>query len=257
MMVHGVDVTTGVLLALAGVLAGFLNTVASGGSALTLPAIIALGLDPVMANATNRVPIVLGCAVAVWKFHQAGQLPWRLGARLSAPLAAGGLIGVILAANLSEMRTGWLTTLAVVLAAVVVLFNPAKWLHADRPQTEPNTGWLVLALLLAVGFWGGLIAVDSATFALAALVLVAHLPIREANAVKVLGLGLVALIGVVVFTARGQIDWLWAIPLSVGGMAGSLLGARVSLGPHASRWIFWILVGGLGTETLRLGLHYL
>lgn len=45
-----------------GVLAGFLNTVASSGSALTLPTMIALGLHPVMANATNRVPIVVGCA---------------------------------------------------------------------------------------------------------------------------------------------------------------------------------------------------
>ncbi len=257
MLVHGIDVTTALALISAGLVAGFLNTVASSGSAVTLPVMIALGLSPVEANATNRVPIVVGCAVAVWKFHQAGQLPWRLATRLSAPLLIGGIIGVTVAANLTEMRTGWLTTFAVALAATVVLSNPGKWLHADHPDAAPNTGPVVLALLGAVGFWGGLIALDSATFALAVLVLVAHLPIREANAIKLLGFGLVAFVAVIAFSSEGDIDWLWALPLSVGGVAGSLMGTRVSLGPNASRWIFWLLVVVLGAEAIRLGIRFL
>lgn len=238
-------------------LAGFLNTVASSGSAVTLPAMITLGLDPVMANATNRVPIVVGCAVAVWKFHRAGQLPWDVARRLTPPLLAGGLIGVVLAANLDDMRTGWLTTLALALAAVVVLFNPAKWLHGDQPEASAQAGPVVLVLLFAVGVWGGLIALDSATYALAVLVLVAHFPIREANAIKVLGLGLVAFLGVIVFGAKGDIDWLWAVPLSIAGIAGSLIGTRVSLGPNASKWIFWILVAVISVEAVRIGFDYL
>jgi uncharacterized membrane protein YfcA len=254
---HAINLNTVVLLSLAGLALGFLNTVASSGSAVTLPAMIGLGLDPVMSNATNRVPIVVGCAVAVWKFHQAGQLPWGVATRLSAPVVAGGLIGVILAARLGEMRTGWLTTLAVAMAAVVVLSNPSKWLHADNSEVTPDTGPLVLVLLGAVGIWGGLIALDSATFALAILVLVALFPIREANAIKVLGLGLVASLGVIVFAAKGQIDWVWALPLSAGAIAGSLVGTRISLGPNASKWIFWMLVVVLGAEAIRLGLHFL
>lgn len=245
------------LLTLAGVVAGFLNTVASSGSAVTLPLMIALGLSPVMANATNRVPIVVGCAVAVWKYHRAGQLPWRQGLRLSVPLLSGAVVGVAVATNLSNMRTGWLTTLAVIIAAGVVLLKPSKWLHADHPDSPPNTGPLVMAILVGVGVWAGLIALDSATYALAVLVLMAHFPIREANAFKVLGLGLVALLGAIVFAARGQIDWLWAVPLSVGGIAGSLAGSRVSLGPNASKWIFWMLVAVLGLEATQLAVRYL
>jgi uncharacterized membrane protein YfcA len=80
----------------------------------------------------------------------------------------------------------------------------------------------------------------------------AHFPIREANAIKVFSLGLVALLGTVVFSLKGQIEWLWAIPLSLGAMAGSHIGARVSLGPNASRWVYSMLLLVLVGEAVRL-----
>ena len=256
-MGQSIGVTAVLLLSLVGVLAGFLNTVASSGSALTLPTMIALGLHPVMANATNRVPIVVGCAVAVWKFHRAGQLPWGVGLRLSSPLLAGAVVGLILALNLGDLGTGSVTTLAVLMAVVVVLFNPSKWLHADHPDVSPQTGPLVMVVMAAIGVWGGLIALDSATYTLAALVLLARFPIREANAIKVLGLGLVALLGMIAFAMKGEIEWLWALPLSGGGIVGSLAGTRVSLGHNASKWIFWLLVVVLAVETVGLAVRYL
>jgi uncharacterized membrane protein YfcA len=81
----------------------------------------------------------------------------------------------------------------------------------------------------------------------------AHVPLREANAIKVFSLGLVALLGVVLFTVKGQIDWLWAIPLAVGAMAGSRVGAQVSLGPNASKWVYSMLLVVLVGEAVRLG----
>jgi uncharacterized membrane protein YfcA len=81
----------------------------------------------------------------------------------------------------------------------------------------------------------------------------AHFPLLEANAIKVFSLGLVALLGVIVFTVKGQIDWLWAIPLAVGAMAGSRVGAQVSLGPNASKWVYSMLLVVLAGEAIRLG----
>ena len=57
----------------------------------------------------------------------------------------------------------------------------------------------------------------------------------------------------ILFTVKGQIDWLWAVPLSVGAMAGSRVGARVSLGPNASRWVYSMLLVVLAGEAIRLG----
>ena len=80
---------------------------------------------------------------------------------------------------------------------------------------------------------------------------------REANAIKVLLIGLMALLSVIVFTIRGEIDWLWAIPLSAGGIIGSLIGTRFSLGPNAAKWVFWMLVFILGIEAVKLSCRFL
>ena len=252
-MVDSLDVTTALLLIAAGLAAGFLNTVASSGTAVTLPVMIGLGLHPMIANATNRVPVLLGCVVAVWKFHQAGQMPWKPALKLSVPLLLGAVVGLIAAENLSDMRTIRVTVFALGIAALLVVLNPSKWLSADIAEPDRAPGPLITVAVFAVGAWAGLIVLDSATYMLAVLVLMAHFPLREANAIKVFALGLVALLGVIVFTVKGQIDWLWAIPLSVGSIVGSRVGAMVSLGPHASRWVYSMLLVVLAGEAIRLG----
>ena len=252
-MIYHLGLTTALLLITAGLAAGFLNTVASSGTAVTLPVMIGLGLHPMIGNATNRVPVLLGCVVAVWKFHQAGQMPWKPALKLSIPLLAGAIVGLIAAENLSDMRTIRVTVFALGIAALLVVLNPSRWLSADIAKPDRAPGPLITVAVFAVGAWAGLIVLDSATYMLAVLVLMAHFPLREANAIKVFSLGLVALAGVILFTVKGQIDWLWAIPLSVGAMVGSRVGARVSLGPNASRWVYSMLLVVLAGEAVRLG----
>ena len=256
-MGHDINLHTAVLLTLAGAVGGFLNTVASSGSAVTLPVMIALGLHPMVANTTNRVPVLLGFAAAVWKYHRADQLPWREGFRVSLPLVLGAVLGALSASCLDDMRTGLVTTMAVGMALVVVLCNPSRWLNADQAKRAPESGPLVTSALFGVGLWAGLIVLDSGIYLLGALVLLAHYSIREANAIKALGIGLVSLLSVIVFTVRGEIDWLWAIPLSAGGIIGSLIGTHFSLGPNAAKWVFWMLVFILGIEAAKLSLSFL
>jgi hypothetical protein len=70
-------------------------------------------------------------------------------------------------------------------------------------------------------------------------------------------MGLPSLMAVMIFSAKGDINWFWAVPLSVGGILGSLIGTRVSLGPNASKWIFWVLVLVLGVQVVQLTFRYL
>ena len=83
--------TNALILILTGVAAAFLNTAASSGSAVSLPIMIMIGVDPVVANASNRLPIVIGCATAVWAFHRAGHLPCSDAVRFAIPVAIGAV----------------------------------------------------------------------------------------------------------------------------------------------------------------------
>jgi uncharacterized membrane protein YfcA len=115
-------------------------------------------------------------------------------------------------------------------------------------EQAPDKGPLVLILMGFVGAWAGLIAVDSATYALAVLVLAAHFSIREANAIKVTTLGLAALVSLIIFSGQGCVDWRVASLLAVG----SVLGARLAPGPHAAKWVFRLLVAAVQVEVVRL-----
>jgi uncharacterized membrane protein YfcA len=244
-----------VILILTGLVAAFLNTAASSGSAVSLPIMIMIGVGPVVANASNRLPIVIGCATAVWTFHRAGHLPWSDAVRFAIPVAIGATAGASLASVFDDMRTTNLVIFAVVVAVLLLFANPSKWLSADRTDQTPNKGPLVLILMGCVGVWAGLIAVDSGTYALAVLVLLAKFPIREANAIKVTTLGIAALVSLVVFSGNGEIDWRVASLLAVGSIAGAFLGARLALGPHAAKWVFRLLILVLGLEVIHLGLR--
>jgi uncharacterized membrane protein YfcA len=245
------------LLILAGVAGGFLNTVASSGTAITLPALIALGHMATVANGTNRVPVLIGFATAVWKFHRAGELPWREGFRFSAPLIIGAIAGALLALKIGDQRTAFVLTFAVVIAACVVVSRPSRWLKADLILRPVNTSLWVLGLILLVGFWTGLIVIDSGIYFLATLLLVAHLPLRSANAIKALGIGAACAISVVIFAVRGEIDWPCATLVSIGSVLGSLIGVRVALSESAARWVFGSLLFVLGLEAIVLAHKFL
>lgn len=205
-----------------------------------------------MANASNRVPIVIGCATAAWRFHRAGHLLWRDGLRFAIPAVLGAILGALLASAVGNANTTALVTFAVVFAAVLLCANPARWLAADRTDLPPDKGPLVMLLMGVVGAWAGLIAVDSGTYALAVLVLVAHFAIREANGIKVVALGSAALVSALIFWSHGKIDWRTASLLAVGSVVGALLGARLALGPHAAKWVFRLLLAVLAIEVVRL-----
>ena len=240
------------LLLVAGAVGGFLNTAASSGSAVTLPALIALGMHPMLANTTNRVPVLIGFAVAIWKFHRAGEMPWREGAKFTLVMVAGAVIGAVTAATIDDYKTSWVVTAAVIMALAVLCLNPARWLNADHTHLPHAAGPLVISLMFLVGIWTGLLVLDSGTYTLAVLVLAAHYSIRQANAIKALAIGTSVAVSLLIFGWRGQVEWAWAIPLSVGSMLGSLAGVRVALSPHAAKWVFRLLVVVLAFEIIHL-----
>lgn len=237
----------------AGILCGFLNAAASSGSAITLPLLLALGLPPAVANGTNRLPVLVGMATAFWSFHRSGVIPWPFTLRLLPVFLASALAGAALSAGLPMHQIRALVHIAVVLALLLLLFNPQRWLRngdalSDQFRPSPR-----LQLVTAgVGLWTGLIILDAGTYLLISLVLIGGLSLKQANAVKVVLIGTATVLTLAVFLHGGEVHWPSALPLMLGSALGGRFGAALALGPRARQWIYRLLILALGLEVVSM-----
>jgi uncharacterized protein len=240
---------------IAGLACGFLNTAASSGSAVSLPILMMIGLDPVSANATNRIPVLIGAVSATWSFHQKKALLWNLAIRVSLPVAIGSILGAGLAEVLPARELGLVIT-AAVLVALLLLFTKLKQAIEAAASDSVVYGLREFALFVGIGVWLGFIVLDGATYMLLALTLVVGLPLVQANAIKSATLVPATVVAMVVFAFRGNIDWTMGAVMGAGSIVGGLLGARLAASPAARIWVFRLLVVVICGELLHLGVHY-
>lgn len=250
------DVWMLLLGAAAGLACGFLNTAASSGSAVSLPILIFIGLDPLSANATNRIPVLVGALTATVSFHRRGAINWPLAWRIALPVTLGAFAGAA-AATVLPLRDLGLIITGALLVALLLLFTKLKQALARAvPLDVEHYCWRDALLFAAIGFWLGFIVLDGATYLLLALVLAVGLPLLSANAIKSFALVPTALASLALFAWRGAVDWRIGAAMALGAILGGLLGARLAAAPHAKRYVYVLLVLVMLGELVNLAVHY-
>jgi uncharacterized membrane protein YfcA len=240
-------------LLLAGVGLGLLNTVSSSGSAVSLPILLALGYPASMANATNRVPVLAGFAMALWRFQRVGAIPWRLSLQLLPAMLVGTLLGTGLSLMASMMELLGAIQFALIAVLVLLLINPQRWLNRAAIDLKTvKVDWKLQLLFVAIGIWAGFIVLDTSTYILLSLVLVAGVSLIQANGVKIVLMGAASLLSVVFFVVDGEVNWMAALPLSIGSVVGSVFGSRLALGPKAQQWIYRLLLVTISAELVAM-----
>jgi uncharacterized membrane protein YfcA len=252
----GYDLLTLALGLGAGLACGFLNTAASSGSAVSLPILMLVGLDPISANATNRIPVLIGGISASLSFHAKKALPWPIAAQVSIPTTLGSLVGAGLAELLPSRQLGLVITGAVLLA-LVLLFSKLKQAIEQASADSLRCGWRETVIFFGIGVWLGFIVLDGATYLLLALTLAVGLSLVPANAIKSAVLVPTTLVAMIVFAYKGNIDWTIGAIMGVGSVAGAWLGARLATSPNAKRHVFRLLVAVISAELVNLSWHYL
>jgi hypothetical protein len=243
------------ILILAGGACGFLNTLASSGSAVTLPLLLMLGMPEGAANATNRLPVMIGSIAATLTFQRQRQIDWRAAAWLVPPAAIGTIVGVMLAEKLPNRDMGLLIT-AAVLVALLLLFTKIKTMLAQEIDRLPQVTPVAMALMLFVGFWLGLIVLDGATYLLLVLMLVCAYKLPQANALKMVIVVVTTAVAIAMFWSKGDIRLAEGLVLAAGSIVGGYFGARLSGHVHARMWAFRLLVLAISLELVHLGWHY-
>ncbi|MCF6359242.1 MAG: sulfite exporter TauE/SafE family protein [Cyclobacteriaceae bacterium] len=224
------DYLQAVFLVAVGVVAGFINTVAGGGSLLTLPILIFLGLPPSMANGTNRVAIFFQNISGIAGFKSKGVFifPYSLWVGISA------LLGAILGAQFSVQIRGELFNqiLAVVMIAVVIItiVNPIKNPNETLERFGKKHQAIGIITFFFIGVYGGFIQAGVGFIIMGSLTIINRISLVKSNSIKVFVVFTYTIAALAVFIIEDQINWIYGLTLAVGNMGGAWIASRWSVG---------------------------
>jgi hypothetical protein len=215
------------LLLAGGALAGFVNTLAGGGSFLTVPLLILAGVEPTSANGTNRIGVLAQSLGALGGFRREGISELSVAARFMPATLIGSFAGSWLAAQASEALFQRVFALAMLAFLPLVLRPPLDPGAPRKPLAPP----LQQLAFLAMGVYGGALQAGLGIPLLLALVGLAGLDLVRGNAAKVAINAAQQALSLAVFAASGKVWWATGIALALGqalgGWTASRVGARV------------------------------
>lgn len=217
------------LLGVAGAFAGWINVLAGGGSLLTVPVMLFLGVPGPIANGTNRVGILLQNIAACSTFFHRGYSDWRLGLSLAIATLPGALVGALLGTQLSGVWFERILAATMIVVLVLMIRSPNTTTHLQ--QSELSRSRLVLGhvAMLGVGFWGGIIQVGVGFILMPVLQRILGLDLVRVNQHKVFIVLIYGTLALWIFVSSGQVLWLVGLSLAVGNFLGGWLGAHMTL----------------------------
>jgi uncharacterized membrane protein YfcA len=248
-----VTVADGALLAAAAATAGVVNAVAGGGTLLTFPALLAAGVTPVAANATNTVALFPGQIASSFAYRSHIADERRRALALSVPSLLGGVLGAWLLLALPESAFERVVPWLIVFACLVLALQPQlrRIVAAAPGANHPAALW---AAQLLISIYGGYFGAGIGILMLAAMGILLPSSIQHANALKVLFSLLINAVAAVIFVLSGTVRAPEATLMAVASIAGGFLGARLAQRlPPAGMRGFAIAVGLFAAGKLLLG----
>lgn len=231
----------------AGIFAGFMNVTAGGGSLITLPLLILTGMDPISANGTNRVAVLIQNIIAAGNFRRLGRKNLRTGVMLGLAAVPGAIAGALTAHNIPD------DTFKGILAGAILLGLTVVFLHHDKrcSETVLKKKWLQAILFIFIGFYGGLIQAGTGYLIIFSLTLVGGLNLATTNSLKVIIIAVYLVPSIAVFVSNGNIEIIPGIAMAAGNAAGGYFGSHFS---HSmdSYWIKIILAVALVGMAIKL-----
>jgi len=221
------------ILIAGGVLCGIINALAGGGSFVTLPLLLWFGLPPQVANATNRVSIMLQCAAGVTTYQRHGLVPWNRLPAVAIPTVLGSFLGAYLAAHVDETLFRKAAAILFAIMATTVFIDPKRWARENaigriRPALYP--------VFFLMGVYGGFLQAGLGVLLISTFVLAGGFDVVHGNALKFALAFCFTAAALITFAQAGQVQWGTGLALAVGSMTGGVLGARLVIA-KGSRWV--------------------
>lgn len=223
-----------VLVLVAAALGGAVNSIAGGGTLITFPAIVALGVPPLVANATSTVALWPAAVGSMWGYrgYLAAVRPWVI--RFAVPSLLGGALGAWLLLHTTPRAFDRIVPFLVLAATLLFLLQgtllkrggAASGVTGDAVPEQPRWGFLAAQFL--VGVYGGYFGAGIGILMLAVLGIMGFTNIHTMNGLKNWGGLLMNAVAAIVFAVSGIVNWQVALAMAAGGMVGGYGGARLA-----------------------------
>ena len=214
------------LLAGIGFIAGVINTIAGGGSLLTLPMLIFMGLPPAVANGTNRIGIFIQCITSMAGFKSKGIKPSLFGVYLGISALIGSIIGAQIAIDIKGDVFNKILAVVMVFVVIFMVFKPKVKTEDLMDRIQGKHLWLSILAFFFIGIYGGFIQAGVGIFILLALSSINHLSLVKSNAIKVLVVSIYTIGALAIFIYNQQIDFLYGFILAIGNAIGGWVASR-------------------------------
>ena len=232
-----------ILLLLTGIATGFLNVMAGGGSMLSVPIMIFLGVPGTIANATNRIAILPQNISAVIAFYRKGFANFRLSLSLAACTIPGTIVGAYIASRIpNDQFNGLLAIIMIMVLIVMALPNPKTIDNRESPTK--NRLIAGHALMVLIGFWGGFIHIGVGFLLMPVLNRVMQLDLITTNSHKVFIVLCYTTFALVVFASQLELIWKYGIALAIGTTIGGWIAAnfQINKGIGAIKWTLNVVI---------------
>lgn len=229
---------TSLLLFGAGLVTGWVNTLAGAGGLVAIPTLLFSGLSAHDANGTLRVAIIAQSLVGTSAFNKGGVLPRKALLSILPVVIAGGAVGALIVTRLPGHVLEPIELGVLVVMALGLLVKSSWFVPAVEEAPRPMNAAAALGLF-ATGIYGGMVQAGVGLLLVAVLCGVMRFDLLRGNAIKLAATLAFNAVSLGIFVAAGQVEWRRAVFLSLGAMGGSWFAVRFALrrGQQAVKWV--------------------
>lgn len=213
---------------LAGFIGGAVNASAGGAKLFVFPLLLATGLPPIAANVTQSVALWPAQFPAVWVYRKVLLKDFRSLLGLMIPAIFGAVLGSVSMVNVSNTLFVKVIPFFLIIAVASIILGPQATYLLKRYVPTHQLNWITVALMAAIGFYGGFFGAGMGFMLLASLSLTTGTGIGEVNGAKNLFAVVIQSTAVIPMIFSGLTDWLAAVFVLIGGVLGGYLGAKLT-----------------------------
>jgi uncharacterized protein len=210
-----------------GTITGFINVMAGGGSTITLPILIFLGLDSSIANGTNRIGLLSQNLFGILSFKNENVSQLKLSLKLSLFTLPGAIIGAFYATKIDDAL--FQKILGVVMIGIVLTMLIPNSKNYIEEKISTKLPWAIYPAMFALGFYGGFIQVGIGFLFMISLHRILRLSLLYVNLHKIFIVMIYTIPAIIIFTITGNVNWFYGISLAGGTGLGAWCSAKVAV----------------------------